>query len=182
MTWYSTIISIGPILQGAMKVPMIFLEVLSYALTVKEEGVMVFMFKPMARVVVKGQTFIADSLSISTMGTLAPMHSIVICKGLIWVAHSGRESSLEKARRGSEAPSTPMRDSTSWGVVSMGTSFPFKAPMRALRYFWDAMSKPYTDTWAWVFFNCVKTLSSSSLFSFPFGSIGLDPSPISLPG
>ena len=113
MTWYSTIISIGSILQGAMKVPMTFLEVLSYALTVKGEGVMVFMIKPMAKAVVKGQTFNADPLLISTMGTLAPVHSMVICKVLVWVAHSRGESLLEKARRGCEAPSTPMRDSTS---------------------------------------------------------------------
>ena len=74
MTWYSMIVSIGPILQGAMKVPMTFLEVLSNALTVKG-GVMVFMLKPMAKAVVKGQTFNTDPLLISTMGTLAPMHS-----------------------------------------------------------------------------------------------------------
>ena len=96
MTWYSTIVSIGPILQEAMKVHMTFLEVLSYALTVKGEGAMVFMFKPMVRAVVKGQTFNVDPLSISTMGTLAPMHSMVICKCLVWVAHLGRESSLER--------------------------------------------------------------------------------------
>ena len=33
MTWKSTVVSNGPILQGALKVPITFLEVLSYALT-----------------------------------------------------------------------------------------------------------------------------------------------------
>ena len=89
---------------------MTFLEVLSYALTVKEEGMMVSMSRPIVRAVLKGQTFKADPLSIRTIGTLEPMHSMVICKGLVWV---------EKARRGCEEPSTPMRDNTSCGVVSI---------------------------------------------------------------
>ena len=76
-------VSIGPILQGALKVPITFLEVLSYALTVKGEGMIVSMSRPTMRVALKGQTFKADSLSISTIGTLAPMHSMVIYKGLV---------------------------------------------------------------------------------------------------
>ena len=38
MTWNSITVSIGPILQGALKVPVTFLGVLSYALIVKGEG------------------------------------------------------------------------------------------------------------------------------------------------
>ena len=48
-------VSIGPILQGALKVPMTFLEVLSYALTVKGEGMIVSISKPTVRAVLKGQ-------------------------------------------------------------------------------------------------------------------------------
>ena len=76
-------VSIGLILQGALKVPMTFLKVLSYALTVKGEGMIVSISRPIVRVVLKGQTFKADLLFISTTGTLAPMHSMVICKGLV---------------------------------------------------------------------------------------------------
>ena len=63
----------------------------------------------------------------------------------------------------------------------MGTSFPFKASKRALQCLWEAIGKPHTDTWAWVFFNRVKTLSFSSFSSFPLGFVGLDLSPMSLP-
>ena len=132
MTLNSTTVSIGPFLQGALKVPMTFLEVLSYALMIKGEGVMVSMSRPIVRVVLKGQTFKVNPFSIRTIGTLAPIHSMVTCKGLVWVAHSGGRSSLEKARKGCEEPSTPMRDNTSFGVVSIGSSFPFKASKRAL--------------------------------------------------
>ena len=76
-------VSNGLILQGALKVPMTFLEVLSYALTVKGEGMMVSMSRPTMKAVLKGQIFKVDPLSIRTIGTLAPMHSMVICKGLV---------------------------------------------------------------------------------------------------
>ena len=76
-------VSIGPILQGALKVLITFLEVLSYALTIKGEGMMVSMFRSTVRVVLKGKTFKVDPLSIRTIGTLASMHSMVICKGLV---------------------------------------------------------------------------------------------------
>ena len=79
MTWNSTMVSIGPILQGAKKVPMIFLKVLLYALTVMGEGVMVSMSRPTMRVVLRGQTFKANPLLIRTIGNLAPMHSMMIC-------------------------------------------------------------------------------------------------------
>ena len=72
-------VSIGPIIQGDSKVPMTFLEVFSYALTVKGEG-MVSISRPIVRAVLKGQTFKVDPLSIRT---LAVMHSMVICKGLV---------------------------------------------------------------------------------------------------
>jgi len=39
--------------------------------------------KSTLRVVLNGHTFNAEPLSISTIGNLAPMHSIVICKGLV---------------------------------------------------------------------------------------------------
>ena len=145
MTWNSTIVSIGPILQGALKVPMTFLEVLSYAFTVKGEGMIVSISRSTVRAALIGQTIKADPLSISTTRTLAPMHSMVICKGLVWVALLGGRSSLEKARRGCEEPSTPIRDKTSYGVVSIGTSFPFKMSKRAL-CFWKAKSEPHMDT------------------------------------
>ena len=62
---------------------MTFLEVSSYALTVKGEGMIVSMSRPPMKAVLKGQTFKVDLLSIRTIGTLAPMHSMVICKGLV---------------------------------------------------------------------------------------------------
>ena len=37
----------------------------------------------MVRAVLKGHTFSVDPLSIKTMGTLAPMHSMVIYKALV---------------------------------------------------------------------------------------------------
>ena len=80
--------------------------------------------RPIVRTVLKGQTFKVDPISISTIGTLAPMHSMVICKGLVCVAHLGE--------RGCKEPSTPMREKTSCGVVSIGTSFQFKVSKRAL--------------------------------------------------
>ena len=175
--WNSTIVSNGPILQEALKILITFLEVLSYFLTVKREGMIVSTSRPMVRAVLKGHTFNANPLLISTIGTLAPIHSLVICNGLVWVAPSGGSSSLEKARRGWDEALTPMRDSTSCGVVSIDTSFLFKASKRTLQCLWEAISKLYTDTWAWVFFNWVGTLSSS----FPLGSVSLDPSPMSLP-
>jgi len=39
--------------------------------------------KPIVRVVLRGHTFNVDPLSISTIKTLAPIHSIVIYKGLV---------------------------------------------------------------------------------------------------
>ena len=75
--------SIAPILQGALKVPITFLEMLSYALTVKGKGMIVSMSRPIIRAVLKGQIFNVDPLSIRTIGTLAPMHSMVIYKGLV---------------------------------------------------------------------------------------------------
>ena len=71
MTWNSIIVSIT------------FLEVLSYALIVKGEGMIVSISRPIVRVVLRGHTFNADPLSIRTTRTLAPMHSMVICKGLV---------------------------------------------------------------------------------------------------
>ena len=62
---------------------MTFLEVFSYALTFKREGVIVFMSKPTIRVVLKGHTFNTVLLLISTIGTLALIHLIMICKGLV---------------------------------------------------------------------------------------------------
>ena len=62
---------------------MTFLKVLSYALTVKGEGVMVSMSRPTVRMVLKGQTFKVDPLSIRTIRTFAPMHLMVIYKGLV---------------------------------------------------------------------------------------------------
>ena len=123
--------------------------------------------RPMVKAVLKGHTFNANPLSISTIRTLEPMHSMVICNGLVWVAHLGGSSSSKRARRGWDWAITPMRDSTSCGVVSMDTSFPFKASKRALRCLWEAISKPHMDTWAWDFFNWDKTLSSSSFSSLP---------------
>ena len=83
MTWNSTVIYNGPILQGALKVPITFLKVLSYALTVKGEGMIVSISRPIVRVVPRGHTFNVDPLSICTIGTLVSMHSMVICKGLV---------------------------------------------------------------------------------------------------
>ena len=70
-------------MQGTLKVPITILEVLSYALTVKGEGMVVSISSPMVRVVLKGHTFNADPLSISTIVILALMHSMVICKSLV---------------------------------------------------------------------------------------------------
>ena len=165
--WNSTIVSDKPILQGALKVPITFLEVLSYALTVKVEGMVVSTSIPMMKAVLKGHTFSADPLSMSTIGTLAPMHSVVIYKGLVRVVLSKVSSSTEEVRERWDGASTPMRDNTSCGVVSMGTFFPFKLSKRALQCLWEAVSKPHMDTWAWVFFNWDKTLSSSSFSSLP---------------
>ena len=70
-------------MQGDLKVSITFLKVLSYALRVKGEGMIVFISSPMVRVVLKGLIFNANTLSISTIGTLALMHSLVICKVLV---------------------------------------------------------------------------------------------------
>ena len=51
---------------------------LSYALTVKGEGMIVSKSKTILRAVLNRYTFKADSLSISNIGTLAPMHLIVL--------------------------------------------------------------------------------------------------------
>ena len=83
MTWNFIIVSIGPILQGALKVPITFLEVLSDALTVKVKGIMVSMSRPIVRAVLKGHTFNVDPLSINIIGTLVTMHPMVICRGLV---------------------------------------------------------------------------------------------------
>ena len=66
-----------------MKVPITYLEVLSYALIVKGEGMIVCKSKPTLRAVLNGHSFNADPFSIRTIGTLAPMHLIVIYKGLV---------------------------------------------------------------------------------------------------
>ena len=87
-------------LQGALKVPITFLEVLSYALTVKGGAMIVSTSNPMVRVVLKGHTFNANPLSINTIGTLVPMHSMMICKGLVWVASLGGSCSSKNARIG----------------------------------------------------------------------------------
>ena len=100
MTWNSTVVYNGPILQGSLKVPITFLEKLSYALTIKQKGMIVSTSSLMVKAVLNGHTFNANSLSISTIGTLAPMHLIVICKGLVWVAPSKGSSSSEKVREG----------------------------------------------------------------------------------
>ena len=71
---------IGPVLQRVLKVPMTFLEVFSYALMVKGERIIVSISRPTVKAVLKGQTFKVDPLSIRT---LAVMHSMVICKGLV---------------------------------------------------------------------------------------------------
>ena len=47
---------------------MTFLKVLSYAFTVKGEGMIVSISRPTVRAVLKGQTFKADPLSIRTIG------------------------------------------------------------------------------------------------------------------
>ena len=76
--------------------PITFLEVLLYALTVKGEGMIVSKSKPTLRVILNGHTFNADPLSISTIGTLAPMHSMVICmSGSFW-----RKLFIEKGKKG----------------------------------------------------------------------------------
>ena len=62
---------------------MTFLEVFSYALMFKREGEIVSMSKLTIRVVLKGHTFNIDPLSISTIGTLALIHLIMIFKGLV---------------------------------------------------------------------------------------------------
>ena len=79
MMWNSTNVSNGL----ALKAPITFLEVLLYALTVKGEGMIVSISRPIIKAVLKGHTFNANPLSISTIGTLAPMHSMVICKGIV---------------------------------------------------------------------------------------------------
>ena len=70
-------------MQGDLKVSITFLKVLSYALIVKGEGMIVFISSPMVRVVLKRHIFNANTLSMSTIGTLALMHSLVICKVLV---------------------------------------------------------------------------------------------------
>jgi len=44
---------------------------------------MVSTSRPMVRAVLKGHTFNVDPLSINTIGTLAPMQPMVICRGLV---------------------------------------------------------------------------------------------------
>ena len=83
MMWNSTVVYDGPILQGSLKVPITFLEKLSYALTIKGEGMIVSISRPIVRAFLMGHTFNVDPFSISTIETLVPMHSMVICKGLV---------------------------------------------------------------------------------------------------
>lgn len=85
----------------------------------KGEGVIVSMSKPTLRVVLNGHTFGMDPLSTSTIETLAPIHSIVIYKDLVWVIPFGVRSSLEKVRERWDTASTPIMAKTSWGVVSI---------------------------------------------------------------
>ena len=59
-------------MEYALKVPITFLEVLLYALTVKKESMIVSTSNPMAREVLKGHTFNGDPLLINNIGTLAP--------------------------------------------------------------------------------------------------------------
>ena len=54
-----------------MKVPITFLEMLSYALTVKGEEMVVSMSRPTVRAVLKGQKFKADPLSHWNLSTHA---------------------------------------------------------------------------------------------------------------
>ena len=51
-------------------------------LTVKGEGIMVSMSRPILRAILNEHTFNVDPLSISTIETLAPMHLIVIARTL----------------------------------------------------------------------------------------------------
>ena len=74
----------------------------------KGEWVIVSMSKPTLRAVLNGHTFRLDLLSTSTIETLASMHSIVICKDLVWVIPSGVSSSLEKVREKWDTASTPI--------------------------------------------------------------------------
>ena len=93
-------ISIGPILKRALKVPMTFLEVLSFALIVKGEGMIVSISRPIVRAVLKGQTFKADPLLISSTKTLAPMHSMVILQGSSVSSSFRREIFIKKGKEG----------------------------------------------------------------------------------
>ena len=87
-------------MQVALKVAITFLEVLSYALTIKGEGMIISMSKPTLRAVLNGHTFNVDPLSTSIIETLAPMHLIIIYKDLVWVIPLKGSSSLEKVREG----------------------------------------------------------------------------------
>ena len=98
--------------------------------------------KTTLREILNGHTFNANPLSISTIGTLAPMQLMVNCKGLVWVAPLKGSSSLKKVRKGWDGALTPMRDRTSWGVVSIGTSFPCKASRSALMCLWKPLVNP----------------------------------------
>ena len=86
----------------------------------------------MVRAVLKGHTFNADPLLINTinLGTHA------FNGNLQRSSMSGpfrRKLLIRKSKKMMRWASTPMKDSTSCGVISMGTSFPFKASKKALR-------------------------------------------------
>ena len=87
-------------MQGAFKVPITFLEVLSYALTVKGEEMIVSKSKTTLKAVLNGHTFNANSLSISTIGTLAPMHLIVLLQRSSIKGFFERKLFIEKGKEG----------------------------------------------------------------------------------
>ena len=127
-------VSIGPILQGVLKVPMTFLEVLSYALTIKGEGMIVSISRPIVggpkRTNIQGGPIVNKYHR--NLGTHAFNGDL---QRSSMSSSFERENFIEKGKEGCKEPSTPTRDKTSCDVVSISTSFPFKASKRALQCF-----------------------------------------------
>lgn len=123
----------------------------------------------------------ADPLSIIIIitGTGLPRHSIVMWRGLLCFGSEGRSLSVMVMVQ--RDFSGLIRFTRSSRVVSSDTRDLFRIFNRAWRCFWEAISSSQMDTFAWIFFNCLNTMSSSSSsFSFPL-SFSLSSSGI-LPG
>ena len=116
--------------------------------------------KPRQLVVFRGHTFKALQSSIRTIGILLPLAFIVMCNGLLWCFPFFVKSLLEQEIV-SSLLIDPIITFRSWKVVVVGTWIWLR---RSTKFWWclyKAMSRPHKDILACVFYNYLRTLSSS---------------------